>query len=93
MTLPGALPRPLRPREGSPAQEPPLRGGWPPKRACGRSASIVPGTTERTASAQAKILRPALGPLVKGGCLRRKAQTGGLLAGRMPFPEACADWG
>ena len=33
-----------------------------------------------------------IGPLVKGGWLRRKPQTGGLSSGRLPFPGACADW-
>src|SRR5699024_9123803 len=37
--VPGTLRRRRAPRAGSPAQEPPLRGGWPPKRACGRSKS------------------------------------------------------
>ena len=41
-----------------------------------------------------QIFAPGLfGPLVKGGWLRRKAQTGGLLCGKMLFPEACAGWG
>ena len=37
--VPGTSRRHRAPRTGSPAQEPPLRGGWPPKRACGRSKS------------------------------------------------------
>ena len=36
---------------------------------------------------EAKRLRPPIGPLVKGGWLRRKPQTGGLCRKKQPFPE------
>ena len=37
---------------------------------------------------EAKRLRPPIGPLVKGGWLRRKPQTGGLPKNCLPFPGA-----
>ena len=81
------MPHPAAPRGGGnvPILKLPRRGGRerPPYRARETAA-----TNREIAAARA----PAgwFGPLVKGGWLRRKPQTGGLFKSRQPFPKGCA---
>ena len=81
------MPHPAGPRGGGnvPILKLPRRGGRerPPYRARETAA-----TNREIAAARA----PAgwFGPLVKGGWLRRKPQTGGLFKSRQPFPKGCA---
>ena len=71
-----------------------LQPGWPPKRACGRSASIVPYRSlpcrRLAASRLAAGSAPQFASLVKGRWPRRQARSEGLPRPEMPPPEAAA---
>ena len=81
------MPHPAAPRGGGnvPILKLPRCGGRerPPYRA--RKPRRQTGKLRRR-----ERLRVGLAPLVKGGWLRRKPQTGGLFRSRQPFPKGCA---